>query len=141
MRRFTRKKRARSRHGMVDITLTPLIDTALTLLVIFMIAAPMMRNAINIQLPKGEVQEVREDTPRMMVQIDAKGQLFFDGKPIATRDLLLERIKKEAMHTKIKTVIVEGDEHTVYGSVFGLIDQIKAKVKEIDNVAMSARRT
>ena len=134
------RRRSRVRRGIVDITLTPLIDTALTLLVIFMITAPMMRNAINIQLPKGQAREVTDEHPRMTVQVNGKGEYFFDGKQVGTRNELIAMIKKEAARTKATMVVVEGDEQVGYGTVFELIDQIKV-VGGIDYVAMSSRRT
>lgn len=134
------RKRTRAKRGMTDITLTPLIDTALTLLVIFMITAPMMRNSINIQLPQGQVKELQDDHPKLFIQINTKGELFFDGKPIDNRDKLIATIKAEAARTKITTVVIEGDERVDYGAVFGLVDQIK-RVGGIHEVAMSSRRS
>ena len=51
------KKRTR-RFSTPEISLTPLIDTALTLLVIFMITAPMIHNGIKVDLPQGNSKEV-----------------------------------------------------------------------------------
>ncbi|MCK5632116.1 biopolymer transporter ExbD [bacterium] len=47
----------KTRLSKAELTLTPMIDTALTLLIIFMITAPMMRNAIKVTLPDGSAKE------------------------------------------------------------------------------------
>lgn len=133
------RRRIRSRKGLTDISMTPLIDTALTLLVIFIITTPMMRNAINIQLPKGQVKEVKDELPRIFVQVNERGEFFFDGKQLSDRDALIRMIKQEAQRTKATMVVVEGDAHADYGVIFELIDTIKI-VEGIDNVAMSSRR-
>jgi biopolymer transport protein TolR len=122
---------------MTDITLTPLIDTALTLLVIFMIAAPMMRNSINVRLPKGHVKEASDSEERIFVQIDKEGHLFVDGKLIS-RNAFLDSLKKEAHRSSITMVVVEADEQVGYGKVYDLVDAIK-QLGVIDNVAMSSR--
>ena len=57
MAKNMRKWRRRQMVSMKEISLTPLIDTALTLLIIFMITAPMMQNSIKVQLPKGKAKE------------------------------------------------------------------------------------
>ena len=48
--------RRRRLQAMNDVSLTPLIDTALTLLIIFMVATPMMRNSIRVTLPSGQAK-------------------------------------------------------------------------------------
>ena len=50
---MNQRRRRLRRVTLPEISLTPLIDTALVLLVIFMVATPMMRNAIHIDLPEG----------------------------------------------------------------------------------------
>ena len=56
MTRYNRRKR-RASVLMQEISLTPLIDMALTLLIIFMVTAPMLNNAIKVELPKGQAKE------------------------------------------------------------------------------------
>ena len=52
-----RRKSRRAAKHMPEISLTPLIDTALVLLVIFMVATPIMKNSLTIDLPKGHMKE------------------------------------------------------------------------------------
>ena len=59
MSRSLRRSRRSSSMGIPEITLTPLIDTALTLLIIFMVTSPMINNGIKVDLPQGKVQEIQ----------------------------------------------------------------------------------
>jgi len=54
--RRNRRNKARTQH-LSDLSLTPLIDVVLTLLVMFMVASPLIHNAIKVNLPRGQAQE------------------------------------------------------------------------------------
>ena len=66
------KRRKKSLAPSLEITLTPLIDTALTLLIIFMVTTPMIQNSIKIDLPKGAAQEAGKEQQEIVVSIDKK---------------------------------------------------------------------
>ena len=78
MRRLGRQSR-KNRHMLNDLSLTPLIDTALTLLIIFMISAPMMNNSIKITLPKGKAkEETSSELQEMIVTVNKEGTLYLN---------------------------------------------------------------
>lgn len=136
MKRF----KERLNTGGLTITLTPLIDVALTLLVIFIVAAPMMRNAIKIQLPKTKVDEsggTRADK-ELIIFIDKKGQLYLNDRPMQERQLIaaLQELAKKATN---KTVVVNADEGVFYGKVIRLVDSIKT-VGGISCVALATEK-
>jgi biopolymer transport protein TolR len=137
MKRSSRRRR-RQQNTMQELSLTPLIDTALTLLVIFMIAAPMMQNAIRITLPKGQAKEARGGSQEIVVYVDQKGKLFFNGTPIADQNLI-ETLKKELNTQQDRTVFVKADTQAAYGKVFELVDQIKV-VGGVKHVALVSQK-
>jgi biopolymer transport protein ExbD len=135
--RYMRRSR-RNRALIPEITLTPLIDTALTLLIIFMVTSPMLNNAIKVDLPKGNVKEdigLQED---VTVHIDKKNNLFLNGQAIK-RDQLISQLQKKVSHQKNKTVYVKADKDIHYGAVIELVDTIKM-VGEIDRVALATKK-
>ena len=138
MQRFSSRRR-RMRQRPAEISLTPLIDTALTLLIIFMITAPMIRNGIVVELPSGKVQEITQDTPQLLVQIDKEGKLFFDGDPYKDRASLIKALHTTSRAKNIKMVVVEGDRSSDYGLVYEFVDEVKG-LEGIDYVAMSSCR-
>ena len=75
MRRKNRKKRVR-RFELPEVSLTPLIDTALTLLVIFMITAPIVQNGIHVQLPQGNSKEVGNQQ-ELVITVSKDEKMFF----------------------------------------------------------------
>lgn len=136
MKRF----KERSNVGGLTITLTPLIDVALTLLVIFIVAAPMMRNAIKVQLPQTKVDEMggtRADK-ELVIYLDKKGQLYLNDRPMQEAALLaaLQELAKKATN---KTVVVNADEGVFYGKVIRLVDHIKT-IGGISCVALATEK-
>lgn len=131
MIRRRRKSRARA---VPEVMLTPLIDTALTLLIIFMVTTPMLRTAIKIDLPRGASQEVTEGAHDACVYVDAQGKLYYQDKAITIAQLL-EVLKKE----KRPAVVVKADIQAPYGTVFQLMDELKV-VGGIDYVALACQK-
>jgi len=110
--------------ALPEVSLTPLIDTALTLLIIFMVTTPMMHNSIKLELPKGRAKEDGNTKQKLIVSIDKKENLFFNDEAIQA-DNLIERIKKEVGSDKGKTVEVQADRAVLYGWVMEIVDKIK----------------
>ena len=91
--RTSKRKRAIQQP---EITLTPLIDTALTLLIIFMVTTPMIQNSIKVDLPKGNINEVASAGSQqdVVVSINDKEQIFIGKEPV-TIDKLQQCIKDQ----------------------------------------------
>ena len=86
-----RRKLRQSQEQLPEISLTPLIDTALTLLIIFMVTTPMLQkeNALQVVLPKGNVNETQETQKEdLTVVITKKGEISFNDKIINEKDLI-----------------------------------------------------
>lgn len=104
--------------------MTPLIDTALTLLVIFMIATPVLHNAIKITLPRGNTQEDKQQTNELIIFIDKNGDFYINDIKFAKIDLIAH-IKKIIGNDQEKAVYVHADTAASYGTVIELVDDIK----------------
>jgi len=126
MRTSQRRQRRSLTNSAATISLTPLIDMALTLLVIFMVATPMIHRAIKVELPKGQVDEVKKGKPKqeVTVHIDKKGVLYLNGNRVGKTEFIaaLGRVMQEAGQDM---VTVKADETVSYGTVIALVDMIK----------------
>ena len=138
IRRTRGVRRGRSRDSIVDIPLTPLIDTALTLLIIFMVTAPMIQNAIRVDLPKGKAKEDAGAEQELVVFLDKENQLFFNGDKMATDDVI-KKVQTIAGKEGDRTVFVKADQVASYGKVIELVDQIKV-VGGIKYVALATQK-
>lgn len=137
MIRSTRKRRRMT--AITEVSLTPLIDTALTLLVIFMVTTPLVNNAIKITLPTGQAKEDASTQQELVVYVDAQGQLYFNGTHVAHKQQLIEMIKQAVGKRKEQMVFVKGDTQAHYGKVFELVDEIKV-IGGISHVALASKR-
>ena len=68
---------------MSEINMVPLIDVMLVLLVIFIITAPLLTQAVKLELPKASSQLNDLRPEKIEFSIDATGALFWNGEPIA----------------------------------------------------------
>ncbi|MCQ3007995.1 ExbD/TolR family protein [Pseudomonas savastanoi] len=70
-----------------DINITPLVDVMLVLLVVFIVTAPLLTNAIPLDLPQTAATAPLDDAKPVAISIDAKGGLFVDDQPLAEEQL------------------------------------------------------
>ncbi|MBX9612615.1 MAG: biopolymer transporter ExbD [Burkholderiales bacterium] len=79
---------------MNEINMTPLVDVMLVLLIIFMITIPVMKHAVNIDLPQAtnRPQDVKPQTIRLSV--DHSGAYFWNEGPVS--DTALPALLREA---------------------------------------------
>ena len=72
------------RQGGINVT--PMIDVMLVLLIIFMIVTPLIAAGFKATLPKGKNLDPRpEGENEVVLGIDAGGQYFLNGRPVAGR--------------------------------------------------------
>ncbi len=98
-------RRSRGMPAMAEINVTPFVDVALVLLIIFMITAHAMDSGVEIDVPKTQsVQSTTKDLP--IVSITKAGELYLGKNPVNINDLV-EQI--HARYPGQKAVYVKGD--------------------------------
>jgi len=133
------RRSKRERKKLPEITLTPLIDTVLVLLVIFMVATPIMHNSLEIDLPSGRMKEGTDATSTsLMIDISPQEKLSFEGK-VYKLDELLDLLAKKVKQTKDTRVYVNCDRKVSSGMLVKIIDSIKY-VAGVEHVILSTER-
>lgn len=121
-------KRRFQRHrgvGLPDITLTPLIDTVLVLLIIFMMSMPVLHTYLNVDLPGAHNGDTHETAEPVHVYVDSTRQYYVNDAHVAG-NALSQSITSALEKTHDKGVIVYADQQLSYGTVVGLLDDLKA---------------
>ena len=101
---------------MNEINMTPLVDVMLVLLIIFIITVPVMKHAVNIDLPRATniVQETKPETIRLSVNAD--GAYFWNEQKI--EDSALPALLKEgAAKSPQPDLHIRGDKAVRYERV------------------------
>ncbi len=120
---------------MSDINMVPLIDVMLVLLVIFIVTAPLLTQAVKLELPKAssQVNDLRPD--KIDFAIDASGSLFWNGERV-TRSEVQQRFATEATKPVQPEVHLRADQGVAYRYVAQtLADASKAGLSKIGFVS------
>jgi biopolymer transport protein ExbD len=122
----------RSGHtAMAELNVTPLLDLAFVLLIIFIITTPLLENNIPLELPNGSKSTTPPLDPKAIhsVSIDRSGQIFLDSKPIDLPVLEqdLTAIKQDMPEA---AVVIYADKSLRYQQVVDVFNVIqKAQIK------------
>ena len=125
----SRRGRAlRVSSSLAEINVVPLVDVMLVLLVIFMVAAPMMHQGFQVQLPKSSRSQPLKAQPVTITvpasfRTDRKVRLDDEVVALAFLD---ERLR-QAFSGKIKhDVILQSDGTVPYQDLVLVMDKLKA---------------
>lgn len=115
--------------------MTSLADVSITLLVIFMITAPMMTPGIDVNLPRTDAS-LPHDEAGITVSVKNTDEIYIDSDKVTVPEL--ETKLKRILRDKPPGVIVylRADEKVDYGYVIDIVGRIKkAGVTELGLVA------
>ena len=123
-RSFHRKDRL---SALTEINVTPLIDLAFALLIIFMITTPLLEQTIALNLPIETGKEQSEDIDDFQsVSIDAAGRHFWGSQEVSLERLgvLLDQMAQEP---SVPVLSIRADAELPYQRIVTLIDMIKQR--------------
>jgi len=101
---------------MNEINMTPLVDVMLVLLIIFIITVPVMKHAVNIELPSASnaLSIAKPETVRL--SIDAQGRYFLNEVPVADQ-ALSPQLQAAAAQNPQPELHIRGDKAVRYERV------------------------
>lgn len=107
-----------------DINITPLVDVMLVLLVVFIVTAPLLSNAIPLNLPQTVATAPPDDTKPVPISIDAAGQVYIDENKLTPEQL---PASLQSLHNKDPDVslTLRADSATDYGTVARVLADVQ----------------
>jgi len=132
-RRGRKKFSASHHHAMGELNITPLLDLAFVLLVIFIITTAPSTNDIDINLPSAAQQPPQNQAKQDInnVTVDSAGNVYFNAEPITLKKLEDEIIRFRKSNPDL-SVVVRGDENVNYQKVVQVLDILtRANVTKI----------
>ena len=99
-----------------EINVTPLVDVMLVLLVVFIVTAPLLTNAIPINLPKTDSVAPVEQKDPLVVSIDDQGKVFINKDEVEAGLLEFNLQAAKAKDPDVR-VQLQADDGVNYGEV------------------------
>lgn len=107
-----------------DINVTSLVDVAFTLLVIFIITAPVMQGGVEVQVPKAESESI--SSPEGVIVSVTRDREIYIGETRASwaefRDALSDVVRAE----QARNIYLRADSDVPYGEVLRVLGAMKA---------------
>ncbi|MFI3198063.1 MAG: biopolymer transporter ExbD [Methylococcaceae bacterium] len=109
---------------MSEINVTPLVDVMLVLLVVFIVTAPLLTQAVHVNLPKTAETVPPEEKDAVYISVDATGKIFMDKAEIAIEAFENELITRKAADPEI-ALNLNADDAVQYGTVAKVMASIE----------------
>jgi biopolymer transport protein ExbD len=119
-------------HSLTELNITPLLDLAFVLLVIFIITTIPPVNDLDLQLPAAAKR--LKDPPRKAnyITVQADGLMYLNKKQVTAADMLQTLIGLR-MDDPDLNVIVRGDSQTKYKQIRAVLDVCQqANIPKVD---------
>lgn len=122
-----RARGARVSSSLAEINVVPLVDVMLVLLVIFMVAAPMMKQGLEVDLPQSRQSKAIESPVTVSIPATFRRdqRLFIDGESIPL-SVLAERARQAVSNRTDKTVALASDARVEMGDAIRVMDTLTA---------------
>lgn len=136
------RRRGRGRgHDLgfsADINVTSLVDVVLTLLVIFIITAPLMQGGVEVSIPRAQTQSVASPEG-VVVTIDRTGAIFV-GQAAVRWDEFTAQFPLLVKERGADNVYLRADQAVPYGRVVQVLGAMKsANVATVSLIAEPER--
>jgi biopolymer transport protein TolR len=108
-----------------QINVTPLVDVMLVLLIIFMVAAPVIQQGVELELPRETITPLEGEGEQFIVSVNKDGKVFIgSNNEVAVKDLG-GRVKGIISQRKDKRVFIRADKRVTYGEVMAVMAAIR----------------
>ncbi|MDM7941335.1 MAG: biopolymer transporter ExbD [Hydrogenophaga sp.] len=101
---------------MSEINMIPFIDVMLVLLIIFIITVPVIKHAVNIELPQASLEKVQDKPENIRLSVNADGAYFWNDQPVQDADFAA-RLQAAAAQQPQPELHIRGDKAVRYERV------------------------
>jgi biopolymer transport protein ExbD len=103
MRRFSDRHQL---HTLSELNVTPLLDLAFVLLIIFMITTPLMDNSVDLIVPSSEAAEKAVDPSAVQtISINREAMLKLNGGETTLEAMESQLVELKAARSEVAVVI------------------------------------
>src|SRR5205823_9709491 len=137
--RFARNDQAMRRYSqrhslstLSEINITPLLDLAFVLLIIFMITTPLLENSVNLVIPSSGATNAPINPAQVQtISIDRQAVIKFNNKPVQI-DELLSQLKELKQTNPDVAVVIRTDRELPVQKLMTLMDALqRAQISKV----------
>jgi biopolymer transport protein ExbD len=134
MRRYSQRQ---SLSSLSEINITPLLDLAFVLLIIFMITTPLLENSVNLVIPSsGEKNPLINASRVQMISIDHNEAIRLNNQPVDLDSLGAQLIEIKRMNPEV-AVVIRPDRELPVQKLVNLMDALQRA--EITKVGIATK--
>ena len=119
MRRFSQRNQLVTLN---EINITPLLDLAFVLLIIFVITTPMLERNLDLKLPEGGGPKKPDSRDNVLTEVSLTGVYSFKGRPVADVAALERELVAEYRRNTNMVVVIRADASSQFRYPVGIID-------------------
>ena len=113
------------RSFVSEINVVPFVDIILVLLIVFMVAAPMMEQGLEVDLPEARhVDFLPTDVEHLVLTIRQDGSLYLDAYAVPLEEL--ETRLQVLVRDRGRALYLQADRSVPYGMVVDVMGRIRA---------------
>ncbi len=109
------------RKAYDDINITPMLDLAYVLLVIFILMATASVQGIKVELPTASASQSLVQPKTIALTVNSSGQIFMDAYPVTLPDLET-RLRNAKASNPEQPIVLKGDGGAQYSKVMEVLD-------------------
>ncbi|HMJ04816.1 MAG TPA: biopolymer transporter ExbD [Chthoniobacterales bacterium] len=122
MRRYSQRS---SLSTLSEINVTPLLDLAFVLLIIFIITTPLLENSVTLKLPSSQAANAAVDPAKVQtVSIDRHAALTFNEEPVDP-ETLAARLTSLKMANPEAAVVIRPDRELPVQKLIAVMDVVQ----------------
>lgn len=132
-------RRARSDEE-ASITMTPLIDVVLLLLIFYVVTTAFIDREIELQLPESDASAIPDEKKKFTIEIGREeNEIALNGEMV-TIGQLDDTIGREAAADNIKSVEIRADRFVIHGRVVEVLGIVKKHGVDAVGIAVKQSR-
>lgn len=120
-----------------EINVTPMLDLAYVLLVIFIIMTTASVQGVRVESPHAQTTASLAKPQTKAVTVSERGDLFLDAYPVSI-DQLEQRLAQLKSINPAQSIVVKGDAHVNYAKIMEVLELLKRL--DITEIGLVTRR-
>lgn len=122
MRRYSQRQNLST---LSEINITPLLDLAFVLLIIFMITTPLLENSVTLAIPSSQAANAAIDPSKVQtISIDRLQVVKFNNEPVDAAALAAKLTAAKTANPDV-AVVIRPDRELPVQKLIGLMDAVQ----------------